>query len=208
MLTNNNNPSHIYIYIYIYQAGWTSTSSLINGDRVTPGDMKALIHQTIDYEKTKTQLLCVFKRPPAKTTNNNTTEREEYDEVVIGTYLIKGGGIKFPATARRTDHSKNEIFGNECYFGLYSILPIYQSQGLGGKLQHAACLYARDILGYKSAIVWAFEARTPKLLAWYRKTGWQIIGTMEHPKPHILKDKSARYLLFKQDLTLIRKSLL
>ncbi|KAI7857747.1 hypothetical protein BDC45DRAFT_566198 [Circinella umbellata] len=197
---------------FVTNAGWTSISSLINGDKVTPDDIKALIHETIDYEKTKTQLLCIFKRHPTSSKNGNNTnyndseEKEVDGESVIGTYLIKGGRTNFPASTQRTDQLKNEIGDSECYFDLYCILPSYQSQGLGGKLQLAGNLYARDVLGYESAIVWAFENRTPELLAWYKKLGWKTIGTMEHPKPHILKDEKARYLVFKQDLTLFKKS--
>ncbi|KAG2225539.1 hypothetical protein INT45_010366 [Circinella minor] len=156
---------------FVTNAGWTSISSLINGDKVTPGDIKALILETIDYERTKTQLLCAFERHPTKIKNGNNTNYDDYkekevdNESVIGTYLIKGGRTKFPASAQRTDQLENEIGDSECYYDLYCILPSYQSQGLGGKLQRAGSLYARDVLGYESAIMWAFENRTPELLA-------------------------------------------
>ena len=112
----------------------------------------------------------MFKHHPTKPTdgnNNNktSTEKEEYDETVIGTSLIKGGGMKFPASGRRTDHLKNETFDNECYYSLYSISPTYQSQALGCKLLRAVDLYAHNAFGYEYAVGWILEGRTPELLA-------------------------------------------
>ncbi|KAI9258850.1 hypothetical protein BDA99DRAFT_606086 [Phascolomyces articulosus] len=193
---------------YTSDDGWTSITSFVHGSRVTSKDMVELIHDTVNYDKTKTMFLCVVQCDP-------TTQQES---AVIGTFLIQGGGEAgkgsiFPAIVQRSDTptlTKQEqqiVKENECCLRLFCILPKYQSHGLGGRLQRAGFLYARDILGYPYAIVWVFEHRTPALLASYRKIGWQMIGTMAHPKPQCLKDKSTRYLLLKNDLKLVKSVL-
>jgi ribosomal protein S18 acetylase RimI-like enzyme len=88
----------------------------------------------------------------------------------------------------------------EAEIGLFSVSPLYQSRGIGGKLIRQAMIEMRQ-LGFHAATMHVLENR-PEILTWYRKLGFVETGErVPFIWPELLKgDKNIHFLTLKKPL--------
>ncbi|KAI8075389.1 acyl-CoA N-acyltransferase [Gilbertella persicaria] len=88
----------------------------------------------------------------------------------------------------------------EAEVGLFSVSPLHQSRGIGGKLIRQA-LIEMNALGFKYAMMHVLENR-PEILTWYRKLGFVETGErIPFIWPEMLKeDKSVHFLTLKKSV--------
>jgi len=66
---------------------------------------------------------------------------------------------------------------SEAMFGLFGVLPVYQSKGIGRILVESALKHIKEEWKCKKCVLWVLETR-PELLAWYEKLGFKWNGEM------------------------------
>lgn len=87
----------------------------------------------------------------------------------------------------------------EAEVGLFSVSPLHQSRGIGGKLVRQA-LSEMSTLGFDTAVMHVLENR-PELLLWYRKLGFLETGErIPFVWPEVLKVKDVHFLTLKKTL--------
>lgn len=87
----------------------------------------------------------------------------------------------------------------EAEVGLFSVSPLHQSRGIGGKLVRQA-LSEMSALGFDTAVMHVLENR-PELLSWYKKLGFQETGErIPFVWPEMLKVKDIHFLTLKKPL--------
>lgn len=105
------------------------------------------------------------------------------EEQVVGTVQIQ------------PSHSVN----NEAEVGLFSVSPLHQSRGIGGKLIRQA-MEEMTKLGFDTATMHVLENR-PEILAWYKKLGFTETGErIPFVWPEMLKVKNLHFLTLKKPL--------
>ncbi|GAA5815250.1 hypothetical protein MFLAVUS_008756 [Mucor flavus] len=88
---------------------------------------------------------------------------------------------------------------NEAEIGLFSVSPLHQSRGIGGKLIRQA-MSEMKILGFNTAVMHVLENR-PEILSWYKKLGFEETGErIPFVWPEMLKIKDLHFLTLKKAL--------
>ncbi|GAN10905.1 acetyltransferase [Mucor ambiguus] len=88
----------------------------------------------------------------------------------------------------------------EAEIGLFSVSPVHQSRGIGGKLVRQAMLEMHQ-LGFNTAMMHVLENR-PEILTWYKKLGFAETGErIPFIFPEMLKaDKDLHFLTLKKSI--------
>lgn len=88
---------------------------------------------------------------------------------------------------------------SEAEVGLFSVSPLHQSRGIGGKLIRQA-MSEMKILGFSTAVMHVLENR-PEIISWYKKLGFQETGErIPFVWPEMLKIKDLHFLTLKKAL--------
>lgn len=88
---------------------------------------------------------------------------------------------------------------NEAEVGLFSVSPLHQSRGIGGKLIRQA-MEEMVNLGFDTATMHVLENR-PEILSWYKKLGFVETGErIPFVWPEMLKVKNLHFLTLKKPL--------
>lgn len=89
---------------------------------------------------------------------------------------------------------------NEAEIGLFSVSPLHQSRGIGGKLVRQA-MSEMSTLGFDTAVMHVLENR-PELISWYKKLGFEESGErIPFVWPEMLKVKDVHFLTIKKSLS-------
>lgn len=87
----------------------------------------------------------------------------------------------------------------EAEVGLFSVSPLHQSRGIGGKLVRQA-MSEMTTLGFDTAVMHVLENR-PELLSWYKKLGFEETNErIPFVWPEMLKVKDIHFLTLKRTL--------
>lgn len=88
---------------------------------------------------------------------------------------------------------------NEAEVGLFSVSPLHQSRGIGGKLIRQA-MSEMKTLGFDTAVMHVLENR-PEILSWYKKLGFEETGErIPFIWPEMLKVKDLHFLTLKKSI--------
>ncbi|KAI9262138.1 hypothetical protein BDA99DRAFT_537484 [Phascolomyces articulosus] len=194
---------------FLSEDGWTTDKQIIIGDRISVQDIIDYIYETVNDSK-KTVLLLAFKRrklyfSTGVTFTTITTTKENKKDTVIGTVMMKGFDEKLFSNSFWRDQDDDSTMPQNdikhyCYSDIYSVLPEYQSTGIGFGIAKASIECARALMGYKYMLSWTFVDRKPEVISYYlNKIGFQLMGILKYPKQEILQDKKkiACYLIRK-----------
>lgn len=75
-----------------------------------------------------------------------------------------------------------EKFGDSCYFGMFSVRPDQQGNGIGKHLMHEAETYAGEAWGCQRMEMTVIDIR-PELIAFYERRGYRRTGIFK-PFPY------------------------
>ncbi|KAG2218611.1 hypothetical protein INT45_013919 [Circinella minor] len=155
---------------YLSEGGWTTDRPFITGNsRITPQEIKRFIHETIadypGYYKKRALLQLTFERK----------SKEEQDHI-IGVALTKIIENEFEeAHLLDTTKDDNNVTNehntkyNSGVTVIYSVLPKYQSSGIGVQMARLTFAYAREFMKCRSLL------------------GYKIVGVMDYPYRHLIK---------------------
>jgi len=86
--------------------------------------------------------------------------------------------------------SPSNEYSTTAMFGLFAVLPSYQSFGIGTLLVTHALSHMRTVWRCKTCVLWVLENR-PEILAWYEKIGFKWTGeTRPFVSPELLIQKA------------------
>ncbi|KAI8982016.1 acyl-CoA N-acyltransferase [Mycotypha africana] len=141
--------------------------------------VRKAVHTDLKYVEEATKVVNAAYRYGAET---NTNTNLESSTKIVGTVLLQP--------------SENP---GEAEISLFSVLPSYQSKGIGSRLIRTVMAGMKD-LGFHTAVIHVIESRS-EILAWYKKLGFVETGErVPFVWPELLKQDNLHFLTLKRKL--------